>query len=144
MATNGTARFPDKQGNNRRVGYGSPPLETRFRPGQSGNPAGRPRRKTLGECIAALLDETDLYGKPIPGGRSVADLLALTIVKEALEGKFPFAKEILDRTEGKVPDRVAWTEGRPPMDLSVLSDEDLDALGRIMMKLGSVGPPADM
>jgi len=25
------------------VGYGRPPLDTRFRPGQSGNPAGRPK-----------------------------------------------------------------------------------------------------
>ena len=143
MATDGTARFPDKQGKNRRVGYGAPPLETRFRPGQSGNPAGRPKRKTLGERIADLLDETDLYGKPIPGGRSVADLLAEAIVREALKGKFAFAKEVLDRTEGKVPDRVAGPEGGPTMDLSVLSDEELDALGRILAKLGSVGPAAN-
>ena len=27
-----------------RVGYGKPPLETRFKKGQSGNPGGRPRR----------------------------------------------------------------------------------------------------
>jgi hypothetical protein len=27
-----------------RVGYGRPPLETRFKPNQSGNPKGRPRR----------------------------------------------------------------------------------------------------
>ena len=74
----------------------------------------------------------------------VADLLALTIVGEALKGKFPFAKEILDRTEGKVPDRVAGPEGGPTMDLSVLSGEELDAFGRIMEKLASVGPPADM
>lgn len=26
----------------RKVGYGSPPTETRFRKGQSGNPKGRP------------------------------------------------------------------------------------------------------
>jgi hypothetical protein len=26
-----------------RVGYGRPPLATRFRPGQSGNPRGRPK-----------------------------------------------------------------------------------------------------
>lgn len=26
------------------VGYGKPPLHTRFKPGQSGNPRGRPRR----------------------------------------------------------------------------------------------------
>jgi hypothetical protein len=27
-----------------RIGYGRPPLETRFKPNQSGNPKGRPRR----------------------------------------------------------------------------------------------------
>jgi hypothetical protein len=26
-----------------KIGYGKPPEHTRFRPGQSGNPAGRPR-----------------------------------------------------------------------------------------------------
>jgi len=29
-----------------RVGYGRPPLETRFKPNQSGNPKGRPRRRS--------------------------------------------------------------------------------------------------
>jgi hypothetical protein len=35
------------------VGYGKPPLHTRFREGQSGNPSGRPRR-TAGERAKAL------------------------------------------------------------------------------------------
>jgi hypothetical protein len=30
-----------------RVGYGRPPLATRFKPNQSGNPKGRPRRRSL-------------------------------------------------------------------------------------------------
>ncbi len=144
MATHGTARFPDKQGKNRGVGYGSPPLESRFRPGRSGNPAGRPRRKSLGERISTLLARTELDGRALPEGMCVADLLAEAIVKEALKGKFAFAKEILGRTEGKVADRIAEPDGGPLMDLSVLSNEELDALGRIMEKLGSVRPPADM
>src|SRR4051812_34704183 len=97
MATNGTARFPDKQGNNRAVGYGAPPLETRFRPGRSGNPAGRPKRRTLGKRIVGLLECTELEGRALPEGMCVADLLAEAIVKQALEGKFPFAKEVWDR-----------------------------------------------
>ena len=30
-----------------RVGYGRPPLATWFKPNQSGNPKGRPRRRSL-------------------------------------------------------------------------------------------------
>jgi len=40
-----------------RVGYGHPPKHTRFRPGQSGNPSGRPkRRRTFKMDMAAALD----------------------------------------------------------------------------------------
>lgn len=41
------------------VGYGKPPKHTRFKPGQSGNPRGRPRKtKELHKLIQAELDQT--------------------------------------------------------------------------------------
>lgn len=41
------------------VGYGKPPQHTRFKPGQSGNARGRPRKsKELNKLIQAELDKT--------------------------------------------------------------------------------------
>jgi hypothetical protein len=41
-----------------RVGYGRPPLATRFRPGQSGNPRGRPKgARNFSTVIASALSE---------------------------------------------------------------------------------------
>ncbi len=41
-----------------RVGYGRPPIATRFRPGRSGNPRGLPKRaRHLGAVVARALSE---------------------------------------------------------------------------------------
>jgi Family of unknown function (DUF5681) len=56
-------RTPIKSGGRRnrprrdyKVGYGKPPIHTRFKPGGVGNPKGRPRKKqSVGEIIEAAL-----------------------------------------------------------------------------------------
>jgi len=41
------------------VGYGKPPVKTRFKPGQSGNPRGRPKKaKNINALIQAELNKT--------------------------------------------------------------------------------------
>jgi len=40
-----------------KVGYAKPPVHTRFRKGQSGNPGGRPRGMTAGRARALVLQE---------------------------------------------------------------------------------------
>ena len=40
-----------------KVGYGKPPVHTRFRKGKSGNPGGRPRGMTAGRIAALMLKE---------------------------------------------------------------------------------------
>lgn len=55
-------------GNQAMVGYGRPPVERRFRKGQSGNPAGRPRGSRNGRLsprLKALLREEALRPMPV-------------------------------------------------------------------------------
>src|ERR1700677_3309466 len=79
------ARMSDKGLKDREVGYGRPPQRTRFQPGRSGNPRGRPKgSKTLS---AALYDA---LGKRIPiteHGRTrmrrVRDVIVRGLVSDA-------------------------------------------------------------
>lgn len=82
-----------------------------FKPGQSGNPGGRPKGLSITARLRALLEKGEINGEPIKGGQQVADLVAESIVKQAISGNAPLIKELLDRTEGKVPDRLAGPDG---------------------------------
>jgi hypothetical protein len=54
-----------------------------------------------------LLEGQELKGKPLEGGRKVADVLAETIVERATAGDFRFVQLVIDRLDGKVPDTMA-------------------------------------
>jgi hypothetical protein len=75
----------EEQGNNRELGYKRPPVASRFRPGQSGNPGGRRKGDSLTSRIAGILARETIDGRRISGGRCLADLLAETIVRQALK-----------------------------------------------------------
>jgi Family of unknown function (DUF5681) len=68
------------------VGYKRPPSRTRFRPGHSGNPAGRPKRRPSFED--ALLSElaTAMPGKDHQQARSKLQALVKTLVDSAVAG----------------------------------------------------------
>jgi|GEM_PF-1282321 hypothetical protein len=54
------------------VGYGKPPMHTRFRKGQSGNPGGRPRRAASERANALALREAYRTVTVKEGGRAFA------------------------------------------------------------------------
>jgi hypothetical protein len=81
-----------------------------FKPGQSGNPAGRPKSITLSDALRLEL------AKVFPGDtqeRTFAEVIAQRLVRSAATGNILAAKEIADRTEGK-PKQVL------DVDLSVM------------------------
>ncbi len=83
-----------------------PNRETQFKPGQSGNPGGRPRGTTLTKLIAGLLEKDELKDVDLNGGPKVADAMVHTIVKKAIEGDYRFVELVMNRIDGKVPNPI--------------------------------------
>jgi len=95
--------------------------------GVSGNPGGRPKGRSLMARLRELLERDTIDGKPIADGKQVADLVAEVIVVRALKGDHRFLATLLERTEGKVPDRLAL-DLDAGLDFAGLSDEELEAI----------------
>ena len=70
------------------VGYGKPPRHTRFKPGTSGNPRGRPRRsKNIDTLFEQQLDRLVTVTREGRKARiSVREVIVMNIVKAAANG----------------------------------------------------------
>ncbi len=68
-----------------------------WKPGQSGNPNGRPKTRTLSEELRARLKEQYPGRSDATYGRMVAHKL----VDLAIDGEIAAIREVFDRTEGK-------------------------------------------
>lgn len=80
-----------------------------FKPGQSGNPAGRPKSITLSEAYRkqlAMTDETD------PLKRTFAEVLAEQMIVKAKTGDVAALKEVADRVEGKAKQTITLSTDR--------------------------------
>ena len=79
----------------------------RWKPGQSGNPGGRPRTAKLSEACRAKLASI------VPGdpeGRTVAEAIADDWAQRALKGDIRAAVELADRAEGRPGQNNPGTE----------------------------------
>ena len=91
---------PPEEAEESEVGYRSPPKATRFKTGQSGNPAGRPRGRhreapyeaVLGQMVTIREGETTRRG-------TGAEAFLLKLTQSGLGGNSAAARDILDVIE---------------------------------------------
>lgn len=88
-----------------------PSIEHQFRRGQSGNPSGRPRGKSLDAKIRELLEATELPGVEIPDGKNIGDLVVVALVGHAIKGDSALMRYLIDRVCGKTPDKIQVSGG---------------------------------
>ena len=114
--------------NRRKTGEPVPGGEaTRFKPGQSGNPNGRPKLAPLShacrELLAALIPDD-------PQGRTYAEAIAQTLATRALKGDIRAAQEMADRAEGKPRQSIEIQNTRLREAFDRMSRDELENYAR--------------
>jgi hypothetical protein len=99
-------------------------IATRFQPGQSGNPGGRPKTRVLAEMLASVGSEIDKKS-----GKTFFQLAAESLVENAFHGDVQAFKEFADRIDGRAAQPVELTgaNGRPIAFQSEMERELLTA-----------------
>ena len=113
---------PPEEAEESEVGYRSPPKATRFKTGQSGNPAGRPRGRhreapyeaVLGQMVTIREGETTRRG-------TAAEAFLLKLTQSGLGGNSAAARDILDVIE-QAKDQQGG--GEPPVTTITMSIVD--------------------
>lgn len=114
---------------NDQVGYGRPPKHSQFKPGQSGNPKGRPKgSKSQKTIIQDTLNEKIAY---LEGGQrrsaSRRELLIYKLVEKALKGDARATAVLLDKD-------AAFEKGEQEGEQAAkASKEDIDAGDRALL-----------
>lgn len=80
------------------VGYGKPPKEHQFKPGQSGNPTGRPKKQP---SMASMIRDVAYYPVRIerPDGTSTAPLIQAALMgalQQGAKGRGGFTKAFVE------------------------------------------------
>ncbi len=72
-----------------------------YKKGQSGNPGGRPKGKSLLAEIRAVLDDDELLGKKNPNGQTNRQVLAQAAIAHARKGNATYFRLVLEYLFGK-------------------------------------------
>lgn len=99
----------------------------RRKKGQSGNPSGRPKSRTLSDAYKYKLEE------PVPNdpeGRTWAELIAEAQVRDAVRGNVQAAREIADRTEGRPRQAIEFEDTTLAKAFERMTTEELEAYAK--------------
>ena len=100
---------------------------TRWKPGQSGNPGGRPKTAPLShacrELLASLLPND-------PKGRRYAEAIAEKLAERALKGDIRAAQELADRAEGRARQSIEIENVRLREAFDRMNRDELEAYAR--------------
>jgi len=84
----------------------APPISGRWKPGQSGNPAGRPKTKPFKEALQRIIEAA---------GPQELDRVAAALFARAQTGDVAAIREVGDRMDGKVPQSIGGSDELPPI-----------------------------
>ncbi len=106
-----------------------PPVSGQWKKGQSGNPAGRPKRKPFLESLNRVMAALDPNGD----GDAALDRLNAAMYARAAQGDVASYKELRDMVDGKIPqvNAIGGAEDLPAIKAIAWMDTlsvDLDAI----------------
>jgi Family of unknown function (DUF5681) len=117
--------------NKKKTGFRGPSPDVgkpfRWKKGQSGNPGGRPKSKTLSNAYRNKLEEAVPND---PEGRTWAEFIAEAQVRDAVRGNVQAAREIADRTEGRPRQSIEFENTTLQHAFDRLSAEELESYAR--------------
>jgi hypothetical protein len=112
-----TSRSDDEPtgGTGKNVGYGNPPEHSRFKPGQSGNPKGRPKRKVtpLSLLEAALARQVTVRVGGVPKHMSALEASFLNLSNKAASGDLKALALIMSLRPALERQAASADEGTP-------------------------------
>ena len=113
------------------IGYGRPPAHGRFKPGQSGNPRGRPRgSKNTVTRLNEILEKTVVVGKGKSKRRMTnEDAMLEKWVEKAIAGDPKARKDLMEYREKKGPSETSPQKASPEAKIIVYRIPDN---GRLM------------
>lgn len=100
-------------------------VASQWKPGESGNPSGRPKTKPITDALRELMAEEYTGKEERFRGLTNAQVLALRLFEMAEGGDLKALEELATRLEGRAPQAVTMAgENGGPIAFTTLSRED--------------------